>query len=658
MRNTLAASFLACSCALAAHVTARACDTWVALPDVTADGAPILAKNSDRPTFDAQPLVFYPRQSWPADAAINAGRITIPQARETFATLGSSPYWCWGYEEGINEFSVAIGNEGIRTRPLLLDLVRTTTDDPPQLGLTGMDLVRLGLERARTAREALDVITSLLETHGQFGSGLPTMQAAAGAYDNSYIIADPAEAWVLETAGRQWVARRLESGSTSISNTPTITTDWDLASHDLVSYAVSMDWWPAETEERFDFTRAYADDTATGLNQRRNSVPRAECSSALLAQRHGDVDTRWMMRIARDESSTPPINLDGTASSCVAVLPNGADQLPVFWWAPAVPSDSCFIPFFVHASSIPDIVSRAGAQGSAVRPPSEVEADAFADDSLWWTFRQLRNLAAASVEDRTPEIRRAFDALEEDFAAGLPDLLETATALRAEGRTEEAADLLSEYTSECVSRALETARALTTSISESATETIPPEFAPFVGDYHATFKDEMHRVLVKGGRLAVDIPGQMVIELLDPDESGRRRFSITDQVSASFAYDDAGNVIGLTYHQGGMDLELLRDGYEPPVEITAEQAAPVIGDYRFEPANLDAHVYVDHGRLVAEIVGQLKFVLRANDEPNEWTARATDLITVGFRIGEDGAAEVMTMRQAGRPVVFERVASQ
>jgi hypothetical protein len=94
----------------------RACDTWVALPDASSGGCTLLGKNSDRTNFDCQPLFLHPHVQWPAGSRIDLGRITIPQVEETFATLDSSPYWCWGYEEGINEHGVAIGNEGIRTK--------------------------------------------------------------------------------------------------------------------------------------------------------------------------------------------------------------------------------------------------------------------------------------------------------------------------------------------------------------------------------------------------------------------------------------------------------------------------------------------------------------------------------------------------------------
>ena len=642
--------------ALVTGGVAKPCDTWVALHDVTLGGSTILAKNSDRPVFDCQPLVFHPRQEWAEGAVIDVGRTTIPQVRETFATIGSSPYWCGGYEEGINEFGVAIGNEGISTKVLVRDLAAAAKGAAPDAGPTGMDLLRLGLERGRTAREALGVISSLVETHGQFGSGLPTMNAADGAYHNSYIIADAQEAWILETAGHQWVARRVESGSASISNTPSIGAEWDLSSPDLITHAVAEGWWEEDAPGRFDFTRAYGDDGPRGLNQRAMSLPRAACSDGLLRERHGDVDPRWMMRIARDESSAPPINLDKTASSCVAVLPGAADGLPVFWWCPAVPGDSCYVPFFVQAGGLPEIVSAAGMRGSAVRPPSGVEPDESSPDSYWWIFRDLHELAAHGAVDRTSEVREAFDALEQDFASELPEVIERAVALRNADRPEEAARILGTYTESCLGRATAKARELCEAMKTEVAVAIPPEFEPFVGRYAATHKHETHTVVVRGGHLAIDVPGQMVFELLDPDESGRRRFAMTDQVSVSFVRDDAGAVIGMTYHQGGLDLELLREGYEPPPEVDADEVAAFLGRYRFAPANLDAEVLVEHGRLAVDVTGQMIFVLRRGENGGEWTARATNQIGVTFQTDDTGAVTTMTIRQAGQPVVFQRVA--
>ncbi|MHC4825618.1 MAG: C69 family dipeptidase, partial [Planctomycetota bacterium] len=641
--------------AMSAGRDARPCDTWVALPDVTASGVSILAKNSDRPVFDCQPLFFHPRQTWSPGAVIDLGRTTIPQVRETYATIGSSPYWCWGYEEGMNEFGVAIGNEGIWTRVLARDVAAAQAGGGPELGPTGMDLLRLGLERGRTARQALEVITSLLETHGQFGSGIPTMGVADGGYHNSYIIADPREAWVLETAGRHWVARRLAGGSTSISNTPSIDAQWDLASSSLVQEAVNEGWWPAERTDALDFSLAYGDDGPVGQARRAGAMPRAACSSRLLEERHGSVTPRWMMRIARDESSTPPINLDVTASSCVAVLPQSQDELPVFWWCPAVPGDSCYVPFFVHGSGLPAIVSVAGTQGRSVRPPSSVEADTLDPDSLWWTFRDLHDRASGSMEDRTPELRAVFDALEKDFEQGLPEVIERAVSLRRAGQADDAAAVLDAYSAACLDRAVAAANELRAAIGAEPSASVPPSLQPYLGRYYATYKEETHTVVIREGRLAIDVPGQMVYELLDPDESGRRQFALTDKVAVSFVHAASGEVLGLTYHQGGLDLELLREGYVPPAEIEADEAAAWLGRYRFAPAGLNATVLIHHGRLAVDVTGQMIFVLRRSDDEGVWVARATDQITVTFETGDDDTVPSMTMRQSGQPVVFQRV---
>ncbi len=79
------------------------CDTMVALPDATTTGTTVLGKNSDRPVFDCQPLVQFSRQKHARESSIKLEYQTIPQVRETYATIGSSPYWCWGYEEGISQ---------------------------------------------------------------------------------------------------------------------------------------------------------------------------------------------------------------------------------------------------------------------------------------------------------------------------------------------------------------------------------------------------------------------------------------------------------------------------------------------------------------------------------------------------------------------------
>lgn len=79
-----------------------------------------------------------------------------------------------------------------------------------------MDLVRLGLERATTAHEAVGVIVELLEQHGQGGSC--SHEHPRFTYDSSFLVADAAGAVVLETAGRHWATEEVTGPGRSISN--------------------------------------------------------------------------------------------------------------------------------------------------------------------------------------------------------------------------------------------------------------------------------------------------------------------------------------------------------------------------------------------------------------------------------------------------------
>ncbi len=188
------------------------CDVLVALAPATAMGATLFAKNSDRPPLEQQPLEWSPSRL--DSGMLRATHIEIPAfAAPTLDCVLSRPAWGWGAEHGVNEAGLAVGNTTVYT-----------TLDPrgAPVGLTGMDLVRLALERATTAAAAVEVITSLIERYGQGGSGHdPALVPNGRPYWNAFLVADPTSAYVIDTSGATWAAE-LVGDVRAISNRTTI----------------------------------------------------------------------------------------------------------------------------------------------------------------------------------------------------------------------------------------------------------------------------------------------------------------------------------------------------------------------------------------------------------------------------------------------------
>jgi len=183
---------------------ASMCDTMVTVTD---QGV-LFAKNSDRDPNEAQLLDWRHAEEHRPGSTVRCTWIEVPQVERTRAVLLSRPWWMWGAEMGANDAGVVIGNEAVFT---------DSHDKEP--GLLGMDLLRLALERAATAHEAVGIMVDLLERHGQ-GGGC-SFEHPRFSYDNSFIVADPNGAIVLETAGRSHATEEV-TGARSISNGLTI----------------------------------------------------------------------------------------------------------------------------------------------------------------------------------------------------------------------------------------------------------------------------------------------------------------------------------------------------------------------------------------------------------------------------------------------------
>lgn len=261
------------------------CDTLVALGNSTEDGNVIFGKNSDRPFFfEVQLITYSPKTKHLKGEQVKCTYIAIPQVSETAAVILSQPWWMWGAEMGANEYGVVIGNEAVYTHESLR-----------QVGLLGMDLLRLALERGKTARDAIDVITSLLEKFGQ--GGACAYDDPSWMYHNSFLIADPKEAYVLETADVWWIVEKVND-IRSISNSITIRGKGDFRKKGIIQHAIEKGY--CKKEDDFDFALTFSGSSKSSMP---SPYSREGKAIILLKENLGKNTTKLMMEFLREHEA-------------------------------------------------------------------------------------------------------------------------------------------------------------------------------------------------------------------------------------------------------------------------------------------------------------------------------------------------------------------
>ena len=347
------------------------CDTFI----VVSKDRVLFGKNSDRDPNEAQVLSWVPACEHAAGETLRCTWRSIPQVRRTHAMLLCRPFWMWGAEMGANEHGVVIGNEAIFTREPL-------QDD----GLLGMDLVRLGLERAETAEAAKDVVCELIAEHGQ--GGRCGYDKPGFSYHNSFMIADNDGGWVVEAAGRKIATRRVDEGIYAISNGTTLA---ELSPHeDRIRHRVAM---ASRRRERVECLAKSATDGQAAMRVLRD---------------HGEGNERPRYRRLNGAMAAPCMHAGGwlaasqTVGSFVAELGQSGQR----YWATgtAAPCLSVFRP--VSVARPHDVGSPTGKQ----------------DDSLWWRFETIHRAIPGADSDMLSEFIAGRDrvqalVLESDEAA-------------------------------------------------------------------------------------------------------------------------------------------------------------------------------------------------------------------------------------------------
>ncbi|HLJ94993.1 MAG TPA: hypothetical protein VKU02_17590 [Gemmataceae bacterium] len=385
------------------------CHAVVALARATVDGRTLFGQKSAKPAGSCPPLCRTSGHAGAPDEKVRTQLLELPQARQTYAVLGSQPDGRWGYEYGINEHQLAVG---------CVKLSAKMSCDGPTL--LGTDLVRLTLERSRTALQGVDLLTSLVERHGQ-GSfrGCP----AEAECDCAFLVADATEAYAVETAGHYWVYQEVQEVR-AVSDVRVIRQDWDRIAPGLASYAISQGWW-ADDGSKLDFVGALGDDP---VNQG-PALRRWGQATVALMEQNGRIDTAFLRRLLREQLDLVaprsgrllageedvrwfqhPAEKAGSAAvaSFVASLTQDLARLPMSWCAFGPLWGSVYFPLFLDGE-IPEPFQHGGRLALT--------------ESLWQRVSRLGELSerdperGVRVRDQLARFQARLDQDAEEFNA-------------------------------------------------------------------------------------------------------------------------------------------------------------------------------------------------------------------------------------------------
>jgi len=316
----------------------------------------------------------------------------------------------WGAEMGANEKGVVIGNEAVFTKIPL---------DRGQV-LTGMDLLRLALERSGTAQNALETIVGLLSDHGQ--GGICGYEDKRMAYHNSYIIADPEEAWVLETAGELWAALKVDTFY-SISNGLTIGETYDRGHPDLIDTARKRGL--LKKGRNFHFAGCFSDWFYTTFSASRS---RRERSRDLIERKNGSMDvasTMEILRDHRDDNYHPDSHFLGSRICAHAAnkLARNATQTTGSLIAHLKGNNHTY---WVTGTSAPctGVFKPVWFEGSVLPNPGPPPDGRFNRETLWWHHEILHRSILLDYATRISAIRPQRDELEHDLSEATKDIPE------------------------------------------------------------------------------------------------------------------------------------------------------------------------------------------------------------------------------------------
>jgi dipeptidase len=450
------------------------CTNILVTKGASSDGSVIISYSVDGefyPTLRYVPAADHaPGEAFEVRGRDGSVRLRIPQPPHTYAVVGI-----------MNEHQLAIGETTFDGR---LELQNK------QGGIHYWALMQLALQRARTAREAIKVMTDLVAEYGYASTG------------ESFSIADPNEAWILEMIGEGegvkgavWVAERVPDGliaahanRSRIGTFPLADPENCVYSPNVIEFAVRKGYYNPKSDGPFRFCDVYCPATAKELRYTetrvwsifRRAAPSLDLSVdysrgtpgakpyPLWIKPDRKLSVRDVMALMRDHYEGTPLDMtkgvdagpfgsplrvrpitfqvDGkeyswerpisTQQTGCSFVANCRSFLPdeiggVLWYGLDDTYTSCYFPLYAGITAVP------AAYGSG-------SLQKFSWDSPWWVFNLVANYAQLKFSYMVKDIVRVQQELEGNFFALQPALEATARTM-LQSDTDRAKRFLTDY---------------------------------------------------------------------------------------------------------------------------------------------------------------------------------------------------------------------
>lgn len=435
--------------------------------NLSADGGTLLGGTGDEPS--SHWLEIVPRRTYPAGATVRVGVdgranfpgefIDIPQVAETarFITMNYSEYD--GFPApitngGLNEYGVAVRDVWSTSRRELQGMTPR-----PQHGINYSDLSRIVMERAHTAREAVEIAGELISRYGDATYG-----------GNSHFFADADEGWVMiEFAGGKglWIAERIGPDEVRMSYPGyVLEIPLDFARHpdryrgspNFISFAIEQGWYDPKSGKPFNVNAVYQ-----GGNGR---SPAVKVIEERLRRRlaSGKLTLREFMDTVRD----PLVSGDQSGYGQVASLRHGVSPADrqLLWVAATGAVTTPFVPYWIGVQRVPPeygkhrYLSSRESETFVTRDFQIQEASQFA----FRTFKRLMYYTCDRPEKFLPEVTEALVAFEDQTIALMASVDARAERLFAANAPDLAREELTDFSNHRAMDALRLGEALLTSI--------------------------------------------------------------------------------------------------------------------------------------------------------------------------------------------------